>query len=172
MNEIWTKIKEYPDYMISNMGRVKSVKFGREKILKTGYSRGGYIAIVLCKNGIQKTHRVHRLVATHFIPNPNNLPQVNHKDENPCNNCVDNLEWGDAKYNCNYGNRTSKQSKALSIPIIQYDKKGNFIKKWESIREAGRKLGIFYQSINACLKGKVKTAGGFKWYYYEMNKVA
>ena len=89
-------------YQVSNLGRVRSLgndKTRKERILKPKINNKGYLQVILCKNGKVKTFLVHRLVATAFIPNPDNLPVVNHRDENPLNNCVDNLEWCTQKYN-------------------------------------------------------------------------
>ena len=106
--EIWKNIVGYEGkYQISNLGRVKSLKdrYGyRERILKPSTNKRGYKKVVLVKVGEKrKTFLVHRLVAEAFIPNPNNYSEVNHKDENPSNNNVDNLEWCTRKYNINYG---------------------------------------------------------------------
>lgn len=114
MIEEWREIEGYEGlYQVSNLGRVKSLfrvvirsngkpNTVNEKILKYGMNRG-YCAVVLCKNGKRKMYKVHRLVAMAFLSNPHNLPEVNHKDENKKNNCVDNLEWCTPKYNTNYG---------------------------------------------------------------------
>ena len=104
MTEIWKNIEGYEGkYQVSNLGQVKSM-IGQEKVLHPKKHRNGYLQIGLHKDKKRKTMYIHRLVAQAFIPNPENLQQVNHKDENPSNNSMDNLEWCTAKYNMNYGN--------------------------------------------------------------------
>ena len=95
MKEIWKDCKGYEGkYQVSNLGRVWSI--GSQKYLKGSYDRDGYIQVYLtAKNGKVKMEKVYRLVALVFLDNPNNYPQVNHKDKNKQNNCVDNLEWCD-----------------------------------------------------------------------------
>ena len=120
----------------------------------------GYLQVILYKDGKVKHYGVHRLIAEAYIPNPNNLPQVNHKDENKTNNCLQNLEWCDAKYNNNYGTRIEKTKK----PILQYDLDGNFIREWPSATDVGKEVkGI----ICNCLKGRYKSACGYIWKYKE-----
>lgn len=103
MEEIWKDIKEYENlYQVSNIGRVKSLNYnhtGREEILKCTKAKNGYIYIDFKR----KKYLVHRLVAQAFIPNPFGFPYINHKDENPSNNCVSNLEWCTQKHNMNWG---------------------------------------------------------------------
>ena len=102
---IWKEIYGYEGrYQISDFGVVKTVYKEFEKELKQQENHKGYYTVSLCKNGKHKTFFVHRLVAMAFLENPQNLPEVNHKDENPKNNCLSNLEWCDRKYNMNYGN--------------------------------------------------------------------
>lgn len=120
MEEIWKPVKGYEGYYeVSNLGRVRSLdrtvidKGGRHQvkkgcIMKSRPDRQGYIIIALCKNKHYIHKCVHTLVADAFIPNPDNLPQVNHKDEVKSNNVVDNLEWCTPKYNANYGDRNKK----------------------------------------------------------------
>lgn len=127
MEEVWKDIQDYDGlYQVSNLGRVKSIdrkvlqfngysysyRIYRGKILKQSVTNNGYKKVTLY-NKKPKTISVHRLVAQAFIPNPNNYSQVNHIDENKENNCVNNLEWCDSKYNINYQNRNAKVAKAL-----------------------------------------------------------
>ena len=108
MTEIWKNIEGYEGkYQVSNLGQVKSM-IGQEKVLHPKKHRNGHLQIGLHKDKKRKTMYIHRLVAQAFIPNPDNLPGVNHKDENPNNNNVDNLEWCTQKYNCNYGTRVDR----------------------------------------------------------------
>ena len=113
--EEWKDIDGYNgDYQVSTTGRIKSYKnANKPRILSLFYRRSGYLRVTLCKNGKLKTHDIHRLVAKAFLPNPLNLPEVNHKDEDSSNNRVENLEWCTSKYNANYGGRTEKIRKAL-----------------------------------------------------------
>lgn len=106
--EIWKDCKGYEEkYQVSNLGRVWSVK--GQKYLKGTVSKSGFVYVHLtAANGKYKKERLHRLVALAFLDNPNDLPQVNHKDEDKLNNCVDNLEWCDSKYNANYGTRNQR----------------------------------------------------------------
>lgn len=130
MEEIWKDIKGFNGiYQVSNLGRVKSIdrwieykskngnlsrKLIKGKIFTDCFDKGGYRSVTFSYNSKNYYFSVHRLVAQTFIPNPDNLPQVNHKDENPSNNCVDTLEWCTAKYNNNYGNHNQKLSNAAT----------------------------------------------------------
>lgn len=114
--QCWNDIPGYEGlYQVSNTGRVRSLNYkrtGKTKALKQCTDKDGYKKVVLCKDGKYKTYYIHRLVALAFIPNPDNLPEVNHKDEDKTNNYYKNLEWCTRKYNNNYGTRNKKISKA------------------------------------------------------------
>lgn len=177
MREIWRDIKGYDGlYQVSNFGKVKRLhtckKQGtgnyerQEKILSQKINNKGYLLVDLYKNNKRKQLLVHRLVAQTFIPNLNNLPRVNHKDENKSNNKVKNLEWCSQKYNMNYGTCAERIGKLNSKPIIAIDKNGS-ITKFQSSKEAERKLGVSSGNIYDCLYNKRnrKTAGGYKWQF-------
>lgn len=169
MEEIWKTIDGYPDYEISNKGRVKSLgndKKRKEKILK-GFKIGrGYLQVHLCKDGKIKNYLIHRLVAQAFIPNPNNLLEVNHINEDKTDNRVENLEWCNSQYNNNYGTHNERMAKTNSKPILQFSKEGDFIRKWDSATQVERELGFYQGYISSCCKGKEKSAYGFKWFYH------
>lgn len=167
MKEIWKEIEGYEGlYMISNFGRVKTLNYnhtGKEKILLPQTNSNGYYHISLCKDGVRKTYRIHRLVAIHFISNPNNYNVVNHKDENKKNNNVENLEWCTQYYNTNYGTANSKKSVNKKIKVKQFDLSGKLIKIWDSASDAAKYIGGFQAHISGCCNGKRLTAYGFKW---------
>ena len=189
-NEQWLPIDGFDGmYLISNYGRVKSLHYkntNQERILKPNTTKDDYQLVTLYKDCKPKWLYVHRLVAMYFITNPNNLPQVNHKDENKCNNHVDNLEWCDCKYNLNYGTRNEKASKSLigkftgenhprygkfskdnptSKKVIQITLDNQFVKTWDSMMDIKRKLGYNQGNISNCCKGRQKSAYGYKWQY-------
>lgn len=164
ITEIWRKIEGF-DYEVSNLGRVRSLGidiYHKGKILKP-INKHGYLSVGLCKEGCKPKHfQVHRLVATAFIPNPNNLPFINHKDENPLNNCVDNLEWCTPKYNVNYGHGIEKMKASKCKPVVQKFK-GTIIGTFPSILKAAEGTNLNFRNISACLCGRQKTCGGFEW---------
>lgn len=169
MKEIWKDIEGYPNYQVSSMGRVKSLNYnktGKEGILKSTKDKGGYHQVNLCKDGLVKRFLIHRLVASAFLDNPNNLPQVNHRDEDKTNNRVENLEYCNRIYNLNYGTRIERVAKAKSIPILQFTLDGEFVKKWDGVRKVEKELGFYNGNISKCCKGKYKSAHGYKWHYH------
>lgn len=175
--EIWKDVPNYEGlYKVSNLGNIKSLNYnktGVECILKPNKDVKGYLYINLYKNGKRKTYKVHRLVATAFLQNPDNLPSINHKNECKNDNRLENLEWCDSKYNSNYGTRTKRiieaRNKNCSYgaekPIVQLSKDGIKINTYKSIMEASRQTGINRGNIGSCCKGKLKNCGGYIWKY-------
>lgn len=176
MREIWKQIKGFEEiYSVSNYGNVKHNKtesksgtgnYARqEHILKQRKNNAGYMLVDLYKGNKRYQMLIHRLVAMAFLDNPNNYNVVNHKDENPLNNTVINLEWCNQKYNMNYGKVAKKIGKANSKPVKQIDLNGNLVKIYPSAIQAQRETGISNGLINECMKGKRKKARGFVWEY-------
>ena len=172
--EIWKDIEGYEGlYQVSNLGRVKSLNYkrtGKEKILKAYNNSHGYLQVNLCKDGNREQPLVHVLVATAFLDNPDNLPEVNHKDENSKNNMVENLEYCSSSYNTNYGTRNKRVAEKLSKPVFSVDKESGLIMWWQSTMEAERCTGINNGSITQCCKGKRKSAGNHYWFYADDNE--
>ena len=164
--EIWKDIEGFEGlYQVSNLGKVKSLNYNhtkKEKILKHGSDRVGYLRVNLCKEGKRKTYQVHRLVAQAFIPNLENKPQVNHKDEDKTNNKVENLEWMTRRENINYGTRNERCSKPIYGINIRTNEKIEFPSTMEAQRN-----GFDQSHIVDCLKGRNKSHKGYKWFYKE-----
>lgn len=222
MEEIWKDIVGYEGlYQVSNLGRVKrlvSVKCKTERFIAiTKDKKFGYCRVMLCKNNKTKRFLIHRLLAEHFIPNPENKPCIDHINGDRSDNRIENLRWCTYKENNNFPiarknylkaqiegrlttdwNKNSKESiqKVMKRPevrkkisearkrffeknknkdmsnvhILQYDYKHNFIKEYNSIKEASINTGIQVYSINRCCNGIRKTCGGYMWEYKEVEK--
>lgn len=154
-------------YQVSSFGNVRRVNGG---ILKQKHGKDGYCRVSLSKEGKVKIKLVHRLVAEAFIPNPNQFPIINHKDEVRDNNVVGNLEWCTYSYNINYGNakerwRAKTLNGRLSKPVCQYGKDGTLICIYPSIKEASRQTHISPSGIaSCCLKySNYAQSGGYLW---------
>lgn len=186
--ENWKDIENYKGlYQVSDCGRIKSVERDvyhpngtinrhiEEKILVPALNSTGYLNVVLCKNGKRKTMKVHRLVAEAFIPNPENKPQVNHKNEIKIDNFVENLEWCDSKYNNSYGTKIERGIKnhrsyklgdnpnAKPVFCVELNK------KFDCAKSAEEELGILGSCVGKVCRGKQNTAGGFHWRYASEN---
>lgn len=186
-NEEWRDIKGFEGYyQVSNLGRVRSLDYwyehiGRGYVLHWELHKGrimkmqknkGYNIVKLAKNSKQVTRQVHRLVAEAFIPNPDNLRVVNHKDENPANNNVDNLEWCTQNYNIHYGGCIEKIVKSNEYrmrTIEQLTKSGEHVAYHKGITQLIKKTGMNRRTIQRCLQNKprFKSAYGYKWRYVE-----
>ena len=182
--EIWKDIEGYEGlYQVSNLGRVRSLDRLVEQNSRWGIQRrimkgrvmtlrpmaGGYVGVMFKVQGLKpKMMLVHRLVANAFIPNPENLDTVNHKDEDKTNNRVENLEWMTMLDNLAYG--TGRQRKRTpKRPVVQMTLDGQDIRTFASAKEAGDTLGINPTNITACCRGKYgfQSAGGYRWRYAE-----
>lgn len=173
--EIWKDIEGFEGlYQVSSLGRVRSLNRvvelddGRKipkqgKILKERITHNGYTRVQLGEN---KDRYIHRLVASAFIPNPDKLPQINHKDENKRNNCVENLEWCTNKYNINYGTAKERISEKHSTrPIRQFAMDGRLIAEYKGVIDAVHKTGYKESPIRQCCDHKTHTSYGFVWEY-------
>ena len=174
--EIWKDVKGYEGlYQVSNLGNVRSLnyrRYGGVRNLTPKCNNYGRLWVDLWKNGRNKMFLIHRLVASAFIPNPNNYPQINHIDENPQNNVAENLEWCTAKYNVQTYNKNHPEKRHAPrgpnkncTAIKQLTLAGETVKLWSNSREVMREQGWSDWSISQCCKGKRKTAYGFIWQY-------
>lgn len=197
MKEVWKDIKGYEQkYQVSNLGNIKSLarkKYNgrayadkKEQILKPRINKHGYLHVNLY-NGHKKYKdvEVQRLVAQTFLSNPNDLPYVNHKDEDKLNNNVSNLEWCDYAYNNNYGNHNLRMSirkrdekykeiarkngKKASKKVAQYTLKGKLLRIYSSQSEAARRTNSTQDGISNCCKGNYQKHNGYVWEYVEAN---
>ena len=170
---IWKDSENYEGlYQVSNLGEVRSLNYrrtGKTKVLQHRYS-GGYDNVIL--QG--KSYKVHRLVAQAFIPNPNNLPIINHRDENKTNNLYTNLEWCDHKYNTNYGTRTERWREHNKDKHERQQKKVLNVTTGEifnSLKEVEEKLEIPHSNVSKCCHGERKTAGGYEWQFVSLDNL-
>lgn len=174
MTEVWKEIEGFEGkYRVSNTGKIFSLKYCKE--LKPKINNSGYAGVQL-EHG-DRTHScklVHRLVAEAFIENPKAYPIINHKDENPLNNDVSNLEWCDNSYNVRYslerhfltdGTKTKRAGKRTGYKVLQLMPNGTIIKEWANSRTIQLETGMSDWSISECCRGKRKTAYGFRWRY-------
>ena len=168
-------------YKVSNLGKILSLNYrntGKAELLNPGTNKDGYLQVCLYKNGESKTCRVHRLVAEAFLENPENLPEVNHKDENKKNNFVflnedgsvdkkrSNLEWKNHRDNLNHGTHNERMAKTKSKKVLQFSLSGELIREWDSTAECGRN-GFNQGNIVSCCNGKLPQYKGFIWKYKE-----
>lgn len=162
-------------YQVSNLGRIKGIErevrrngniyHWKERILTPQIEKNGYIRFILSKNGKMERVLIHRVVAETFIKNPENKPQVNHKNGNKKDNTVKNLEWVTAQENTLHSLNNGLRKPQKTKRIIQLDKENKVIKIWNSAREAGNQLNINHTHIYECCRGQLKTASGYIWRY-------
>lgn len=180
MKEVWKDIAGYEGlYQISNLGNVKSLNYnhtGNPKLLSIKNGAGGYKFVTLCNNGVHKNRTIHILVAKAFIENKNSKPCVNHINGDKSNNTVKNLEWVAYSENTRHAIRTNLRADSYmrgvkgknnpnSLQVYQFDKNGNFIRKWYSISDAARHFDCNPCTIVNCCAGRIKSCKGYIWKY-------
>lgn len=183
MKEIWKDIEGYESYQVSNLGRIRRMPKGKIRVQKA--ARNGYLTVNLCKNNKVRWFYVHRLVASAFIANHDNLPIVNHKDENKHNNFADNLEWVTQRENCLHGTGRTRQiesrrrndpegnswkdaAKKYAIRCCRYNKTDNsIVKTYASLTEAAHDSGVSITTILRQCKGKTQSRTSTYWKYAE-----
>jgi hypothetical protein len=174
MKEQWLPISGYENsYEISSIGRVKSVakyygrcykQFKPESILNTKDNGRGYIQVELSKKGKPKIFYIHRLVALAFIPNPQNLSEVNHIDGDKTNNAIHNLEWASRLTNEKHAWQTGLKKKGSNAKgVLQFDMQDKLIKEWPAASIAADQLSLTYYNIARCCRGEIKQHSGYKW---------
>ena len=180
MADDWKAVLGYEGlYVVNSCGVVKSLgrsltrKDGRsynreERVLTQHPDTKGYMKVHLCKDGKTKNAFVHRIVAQAFIPNPDNLPQVNHINEDKSDNRVENLEWVTCRENVNHGTGIFRNALARSVPVIRISQDGGT--KWfRSASHAARVMHIVSQGIQHCCAHRQKTYKGYRWEYAEVT---
>ena len=178
--EVWKDAVGYEGYyQVSNCGNVRSVdrivhccnseRFYRGKNLSQCIDDKGYSRVLLSVSGKHESCQVHRLVANAFIDNPDLLPEVNHKDENPQNNNSDNLEWCSKVYNLAYGTGRTRSIESHKKQVLQFDLNMNLIAEYDGVNSAARAINKpkDASAITKCCTGKNKTAHGYIWRYKE-----
>lgn len=179
---IWKPYPDYPFIEANQFGKIRTVdrvvvrKDGKKypvkgQILKQHDNGRGYMQVRVSVNGKKITLKVHRIVATCFIPNPLNLPEVNHKDNNPKNNAVSNLEWCTSQYNSDYKkNFGTSASQLFGRPVFAVDLNTSKVLRFETQREASRQLGVNAGEISNVIKGRQKTAGNY-WFTEDESEI-
>lgn len=174
--EEWRDVKGYENlYQVNRKGEVRSNHKGYWEKLSAGLSSCGYRNFLFHKDGKRKNMRGNRLVAEAFIPNPDNLPFVNHKDENPLNDCVENLEWCTHEYNVNYGTLPERRSRfnPKNRPVCMFDVDGAFIREFYNVNDAAKYIGGNHPCVSRACSGQSITYKNKIWCYKgEEDKVA
>lgn len=179
LNEEFRDIKGYEgQYQVSNYGRIKSLcrlskcknekyKIIKEKILRVNYGTNKYAIVTFSKNKKIKTFEIHRLVAEAFIPNPDNLPCVNHRNEIKNDNRIENLEWCTYSYNNSYNGKAKKINEERKKPVLQFNLKGKLLKEYNSITEASLKTKYDKTTISKCCNNIIKKSKKYLWKFKE-----
>ena len=170
-NRNWARVQDadYPIFISDKGELISFAKYPNGKVLKLTFKEGFYPVLNLRIKGQKNARLLHRLLANAFIPNPENKPQINHKDGNKWNYNLDNLEWVTDKENKQHAHKTGlikiprNENCKLSKPILQYDKNGIFIKEWPCTEEIMRQMGFIGSHIRSVAHGRRKSHNGFIW---------
>ena len=184
MKEVWKDVVGYEGlYEVSDLGNVRVSRVGSPFFMKCKSiqkNNKGYLTVLLSDGkGVQKRRTIHRIVAEAFLDNAEHYPQINHKDENKTNNCVDNLEWCSQSYNVNYSlerhpertlshkhqKHVVRNGKRMALRVQQLTLDGEIVREWDNSRTVFLETGMSDWSISQCCRGIWKTAYGFKWQY-------
>ena len=165
-NELeWREVKEYSNYEVNQFGEIRHKT--RRKVLKPRSNNGGYQYVNFKINGKNTNFAVHRIVANAFIPNPKGYTEINHKDYDRTNNCVDNLEWVDSSQNKQHAYLKDENKSSRGKAVIQRSKDGTYIKTFETISKAAKEMNCSIAAISNCCLGRTKTSQGFLWSFVE-----
>lgn len=163
----WREVKEYNHYEVNQFGQIRHKK--RQQILRPRSNNGGYQYVNFKINGKNTNFAVHRIVANAFIPNPNGYTEINHKDYDKTNNCVDNLEWVTSSQNKQHAFLKEENKNSRGKSVSQFTKDGTFIKTFPSVSTAAAELGCCVAAISNCCLGRTKTSKGFRWSFVESS---
>jgi hypothetical protein len=171
MVEIWKKISWAVDYEVSNLGNIRSSKYGSARLLKPTMRKGYYMVCIRAENTIKQA-TLHRLVADAFVPNPYGYTIVNHKDENKTNNNANNLEWCTPQYNVTYKNAHKKSEEKHKKKVFKYSINGEYICSYNSMIEAEKETKVMSESISRSCRKINTIAGGYVWRWYKKENIA
>lgn len=182
-NVIWKTYPEYPFLQANQFGEIRTKdryvpcrnggkRLVKGRILKQQLNKSGYMYVEFHTNGKQVYLRVHRVVATCFLPNPDNLPEVNHIDNDRTNNAVSNLEWCTSAYNHDYKKKFgTSPAEVQGRPTIAVDPETSEVFWFKSQHEAARQLGVDVRNVNSVVKDKRNKTGGYWFTYADENTV-
>lgn len=158
----WRDIPDFPNYEVNREGQVRR----KAQLLKPGTIPSGHLTVALCKgHGKPKSLYVHRLVAAAFLENPEGKPLVNHRNGNPKDNRLENLEWATYSENNNHAYRSNGRIAPASLPVSMVDENGEVVRTFQSGAEAARFVGVTTKSINDAVI-RNGTCKGYRWIRY------
>ena len=161
----WKTVKECDKYEVNNKGEIRHKK--RKQILSPRKNSGGYGYVCFIIEGQRKNFAIHRIVANAFLPNPNGYTEINHKDYDKTNNCVENLEWVNSSQNKRHAYLKKENHESRGKSVNQYTKDGIYIKTFNTVSEAAIEMGCCVAAISNCCLGRTKTSQGYRWSFVE-----